>query len=79
MFNTNTTNSCDYKVYLSNPFNTTYYKELRITGTNYGASTSNVSGYVAHAIAQSSSSQYVIGKVTNGLLAGNSYILYAYA
>ncbi len=74
-----TTNSCDYEVYLSNPFNTTYYKELRITGTNYGASTSNVSGYVTRAMAQSSPSQYVIGKVTNGLLAGKTYTLYAYA
>ncbi len=71
--------SCDYEVYLSNPFNTTYYKELRITSTNYGSSTSNVSGYVVSVTAKSSSSQYVIGKVNDGMSAGKTYLLYAYA
>lgn len=74
-----TTNSCDYEVLLSSPFNTTYYKELRITSTNYGSSTSNVSGYVVSVIAKSSSSQYVTGKITDGMSAGRTYTLYAYA
>ncbi len=73
------TNACDYEVYLSNSFNTTYYKGLRITSTNYGSSTSNVSSYVVSVLAQSSSSQYVRGKVTSGMSAGRTYTLYAYA
>lgn len=74
-----TTKSCDYKVGLSSPFNTTYYKEVRITGSNYGSSTSKVSSYVGRVIAKSSSSKYVKGTVNEGMSAGRTYTLYAYA
>jgi hypothetical protein len=74
-----TTDSCDFKVNLSNPFNRDYYRELRITGTNYGSSTSNVSRYVESVTARNSSSTNVYGVVNDGMSAGRTYTLYAYA
>ncbi len=75
-----TTNSCDYEVYLSNPFIPTYYKELRITRIFYGGSISSVNEYITSVTTlQSPSSNFVIGKVTIGLIAGRSHTLYAYA
>lgn len=75
-----TTDSCRFQVRLSNPFNTRYYKKLRITGKNYGSSTSNVSSYVESKTARSStSSSSVYGTVDNGMSAGRKYTLYAYA
>lgn len=75
-----TTNSCDYEVYLSSPFNQDYYIQIRITSTDYGASTSNVSSYVVYKDAPSSgTSRYVRGVVDDGMSAGRRYTLYAYA
>lgn len=73
------TSSCDYKVKLSNKFNTTYYKKLRITGTNYGSSTSSVTNYVESVTAKNSSSVYIKGTIDDGMSAGKTYKLYAYA
>ncbi|MCT4595225.1 MAG: phosphodiester glycosidase family protein [Anaeromicrobium sp.] len=73
-----TTNSCDFEVQLSNPFNATYYRGLRITGTNYGSPTSNVGSYVEHRSAGGSSSKYVVGIVNDGMNVGRTYTLYAY-
>lgn len=75
-----TTNSCDYEVYLSSPFNQDYYIQIRITSTDYGASTSDVSNYVVYKDAPSSgTSRYVRGVVDDGMSAGRRYTLYAYA
>lgn len=76
-----TTDSCDFKVRLSNSFNTRYYKRLRITKTNYGDSTSSVGSYLEDRTASSSSSasEYVRGVVNEGLHEGRTYTLYAYA
>lgn len=74
-----TTDSCDFKVKLSNPFNTDYYKRLRITKTDYGDSTSSVGSYLESRTARNSSSKYVTGVVNSGLSAGSTYKLYAYA
>lgn len=74
-----TTDSCDFKVKLSNDFNTNYYKKLRITSTNYGDSTSDIRRYVESITARTSSSRYVRGEVNDGMSAGNKYKLYAYA
>lgn len=74
-----TTDSCDFRVKLSNPFNTDYYKRLRITKTDYGDSTSSVDSYLENRTAGSSSSVYVRGVVNEGLREGRTYTLYAYA
>ena len=37
-----TTNSCEYKIQLSSPFNQDYYKQIRITSTDYGQSATNM-------------------------------------
>ncbi|MCT4600276.1 MAG: hypothetical protein N4A32_05185 [Marinifilaceae bacterium] len=75
-----TTDSCDFRVKLSNDFNTDYYRELRITGRDYGSSTDRVSSYVESRTASSSySSRYVEGVVNDGMSAGRTYTLYAYA
>lgn len=74
-----TTDSCDFRVKLSNDFNTDYYRELKITGRDYGSSTSRVSSYVESRTARSSSSRYVEGVVNDGMSAGRTYTLYAYA
>ncbi len=75
-----TTNSCDYEIYLSNSFNQTYYKQVRITSTNHGAETSNVPAYVVSKTAPiSGTSKYVRGIIDNGMSPGRTYTLYAYA
>lgn len=74
-----TTNSCGFTVKLSNPFNRAYYKELRITGTNYGSSTSRVDSYVESRMEGNSSSAYVEDMVNYGMNTGKTYTLYAYA
>jgi N-acetylmuramoyl-L-alanine amidase len=74
-----TTDSCDFKVKLSNPFNTDYYRRLRITKNNYGNSTFSINSYLENRTAGSSSSNYVRGVVNEGLSAGRTYTLYAYA
>jgi len=76
------THSCDFKVKLSNPFNTDYYIKLRITGTNYGSSTDSLHSYVESRTAKdpsSNSSKYVKGVVNAGLSPGRTVTLYAYA
>lgn len=75
-----TTNSCNYEIYLSNYFNQTYYKQVRITSTNHGAETSNVPSYVVSKTAPSSGTdRYVRGIIDNGMSPGRTYTLYAYA
>lgn len=75
-----TTYSCDYEIYLSNSFNQTYYKQIRITSTNHGAETSNVPAYVVSKTAPNSgTSRYVTGIIDNGMSPGRTYKLYAYA
>ena len=75
-----TTNTCTFKVTLSNPFNTTYYKKLRITKTNYGSSTSSVGSYLESRTASSTNTNsYYKSIVNTGLSAGRTYTLYAYA
>lgn len=77
-----TTNSCSYKVQLGNDFTLKYYDELRITGTDYGKSTNNVRGWVAQSWAAPTdigASNVVTGRVTEGMSAGRTYTLYAYA
>lgn len=73
------TRSCNFKVKLSNPFNTDYYRKLRITGTDYGSETSSVNSYVETITAADSSSEYVEGVVNAGLYPGRTVKLYAYA
>lgn len=71
---------CDFSVYLSNDWNSTYYREVRITSTDYGDSTNSVSSYVEGRTAPSTgTSNYCNGVVDNGMSPGNSYTLYAYA
>lgn len=75
-----TTDSCDYEVYLSSPFNQDYYIQIRITSTDYGASTSNVRDYVVYKDAPANgTSHYVRDVVDDGMSAGKRYTLYAYA
>lgn len=75
-----TTNSCDYKVKLSSPFNQDNYREIRITSTDYGKSASRIRRYVAYKDAPNSgTSQYVRGVIDDGMSAGRTYTLYAYA
>jgi len=75
-----TTDSCDYKIYLSNPFNQDYYRQIRITSTDYGASASSIKNYVVYKNApDSGTSHYVRGVVDDGMSAGRTYTLYAYA
>lgn len=75
-----TTNSCDYEVYLSSPFNQDYYRQIRITSTDYGQSSSEIGRYVVYKDAPSSgTSRYVRGVVDDGMSAGKRYTLYAYA
>ncbi len=75
-----TTNSCSYEVYLSSSFNQSNYKEVRITSTDYDNSTSDVRRYVAYNTAPTSgTSRYVRGTIDDGMSAGRTYTLYAYA
>lgn len=75
-----TTNSCDYKVKLSSPFNQDNYREIRITSTDYGKSASRIKRYVAYKDAPNSgTSCYVRGVIDDGMSAGRTYTLYAYA
>lgn len=75
-----TTNSCEYKIQLSSPFNQDYYKQIRITSTDYGQSATNISRYVAYQDAPATgTSQYVRGEINDGMSAGKTYTLHAYA
>lgn len=70
--------TCQYEAELSNPFNSTYYYAIRITGTYYGTETSNVSSYVHHKNETGSSSRYVYGTIDDGLVPGRTFTLYLY-
>ena len=75
-----TSDSCDYEIELSSAFNQNYYKQVRLTTTDYGASILNVSSYVVYKNAPSSgTSKYVRGIIDDGMSAGRTYRFYAYA
>lgn len=78
-----TTHSCNYEIYLSNSFNQTYYKKIRITGDKKykdKKSYDDIDSYVVSKNAPSrGKSHYVYGVINNGMSAGKKYTLYAFA
>ncbi|MCT4509004.1 MAG: hypothetical protein N4A48_09625 [Tepidibacter sp.] len=74
------TKTCDFELMLSNPFNTDYYRKIRITGDYYGDATDDVRRYVESIEAEKSYDfNYVYGEVNDGMSEGRTYTLHAYA
>ena len=74
-----TTNSCKYVVTLSSPFNTNYYKQLRITSEKHEEEPIyNVNSYLV-SVTATTSTKPTSGIINIGMSAGNTYFLYAYA
>lgn len=71
--------SCKFEAKLTYAFIKGNYDEMRITSSDYDSCTDDVEEYVKSIKAKRNGSNYIIGKIEDGMSPGHTYTLYGYA